>query len=150
MVQRLRCRSGDQHLATMTNAHQTGGTVHRWSEIIIVTVNRLASAAVNASVSVSNAATSEDFVVEFQRGGHALGLLMRGIRALDLSISRAGAYCTRMLAAVGAEVVVGESATGSPLRAAMPVGDSKVRVMSGPSTAMSLQHWRRTRVSLLQ
>jgi crotonobetainyl-CoA:carnitine CoA-transferase CaiB-like acyl-CoA transferase len=51
---------------------------------------------------------------------------MRGIRVLDLSISRAGAYCTRMLAAVGAEVVVGESATGSPLRAAMPVGDSKV------------------------
>jgi crotonobetainyl-CoA:carnitine CoA-transferase CaiB-like acyl-CoA transferase len=41
---------------------------------------------------------------------------MQGLRVLDLSESRTGAYAARMLACLGAEVVVGEPAGGSPLR----------------------------------
>jgi len=41
---------------------------------------------------------------------------MRGVRVLELSGSIAGAYCTRVLAALGADVVTVEPAEGSPLR----------------------------------
>ncbi len=41
---------------------------------------------------------------------------MRGVRVLELSDSIAGAYCTRVLAALGADVVSLEPADGSPLR----------------------------------
>ena len=41
---------------------------------------------------------------------------MRGVRVLELSGSIAGAYCTRVLAALGADVVTLEPAEGSPLR----------------------------------
>lgn len=41
---------------------------------------------------------------------------MRGVRVLELSDSIAGAYCTRVLAALGADVVTLEPADGSALR----------------------------------
>ena len=41
---------------------------------------------------------------------------MRGVRVLDLSEGRAGAYCARLLAMTGADVVVGEPPEGSRLR----------------------------------
>lgn len=41
---------------------------------------------------------------------------MRGVRVLELSDSIAGAYCTRVLAALGADVVTLEPAEGSALR----------------------------------
>ena len=41
---------------------------------------------------------------------------MRGVRVLDLSDGRAGAYCARLLAMAGADVVVGEPPEGSALR----------------------------------
>jgi crotonobetainyl-CoA:carnitine CoA-transferase CaiB-like acyl-CoA transferase len=41
---------------------------------------------------------------------------MRGVRVLELSDSIAGAYCTRVLAALGADVVTLEPAAGSALR----------------------------------
>ena len=41
---------------------------------------------------------------------------MRGVRVLDLSDGRAGAYCARLLAMTGAHVVVGEPPEGSHLR----------------------------------
>ena len=41
---------------------------------------------------------------------------MRGVRVLELSASIAGAYCARLLAALGADVVTVEPADGSPLR----------------------------------
>ena len=41
---------------------------------------------------------------------------MRGVRVLDLSDGRAGAYCARLLAMTGADVVVGEPPGGSDLR----------------------------------
>ncbi len=46
---------------------------------------------------------------------------MLGARVLDLSESITGAYAGRLLASMGAEVVVGEPAGGSPLRAAPPI-----------------------------
>lgn len=42
---------------------------------------------------------------------------MQGLRVLDLSTSRTGAYAARLLASLGAEVVIGEPAGGCPLRA---------------------------------
>src|SRR5689334_23934724 len=41
---------------------------------------------------------------------------MQGVRVLELSGSIAGAYCTRVLCALGADVVTLEPADGSPLR----------------------------------
>ena len=41
---------------------------------------------------------------------------MRGVRVLDLSDGRSGAYCARLLAMTGADVVVGEPPEGSSLR----------------------------------
>jgi crotonobetainyl-CoA:carnitine CoA-transferase CaiB-like acyl-CoA transferase len=41
---------------------------------------------------------------------------VRGVRVLDLSDGRAGAYCARLLALTGADVVVGEPPEGSHLR----------------------------------
>src|ERR1700682_1959278 len=41
---------------------------------------------------------------------------MRGVRVLELSDSIAGAYCTRVLATLGADVVTLEPADGSGLR----------------------------------
>src|ERR1700677_4049805 len=41
---------------------------------------------------------------------------MRGVRVLELSDSIAGAYCTRVLATLGADVVTLEPADGSALR----------------------------------
>ena len=41
---------------------------------------------------------------------------MRGVRVLEFSDSIAGAYCTRVLAALGADVVTLEPAEGSALR----------------------------------
>ncbi|MEL7158560.1 MAG: CoA transferase, partial [Actinomycetota bacterium] len=46
---------------------------------------------------------------------------MKGARILDLSESIAGAYATRLLAGVGAHVIVGEPEEGSPLRKAPPL-----------------------------
>ncbi|MFV0524950.1 MAG: CoA transferase [Acidimicrobiales bacterium] len=42
---------------------------------------------------------------------------MDGLRVLDLSTSRTGAYAARLLASLGASVTVGEPPGGSPLRA---------------------------------
>jgi crotonobetainyl-CoA:carnitine CoA-transferase CaiB-like acyl-CoA transferase len=46
---------------------------------------------------------------------------VRGTRVLDLSDNVAGAYAGRLLASVGAAVVLGEPPGGSPLRAAPPL-----------------------------
>ena len=46
---------------------------------------------------------------------------MKGLRVLDLSEDVAGAYCTRLLATSGAEVLVAEPAHGSALRSAPPL-----------------------------
>jgi len=46
---------------------------------------------------------------------------VRGIRVLDLSTDQPGAYCTRLLACVGADVVVAESPDGHPLRGEPPL-----------------------------
>lgn len=54
---------------------------------------------------------------------------MQGVRVLDLSRGRAGAYCTRLLAAVGAHVVVGEPREGAALRQQGRVGDPEVSVV---------------------
>ncbi len=45
---------------------------------------------------------------------------MRGLVAVDASRSVGGAYCTRLLAALGADVVVLEPPGGHPLRSAPP------------------------------
>lgn len=45
---------------------------------------------------------------------------MRTLTVLDASRSLAGAYCTRLLAALGAEVIVAEEPGGHPLRQAPP------------------------------
>src|ERR1700761_9109189 len=45
---------------------------------------------------------------------------MRGVRVLEFSDSIAGAYCTRVLAALGADVVTLEPAEGSALRGQGP------------------------------
>lgn len=43
-----------------------------------------------------------------------------GTRVLDISTTTAGAWCTRMLAALGADVVLVEAPSGHPLRAIAP------------------------------
>jgi crotonobetainyl-CoA:carnitine CoA-transferase CaiB-like acyl-CoA transferase len=43
-----------------------------------------------------------------------------GIRVLDVSMSEAGSWCTRLLADFGADVVVAEPASGHPLRSLGP------------------------------
>jgi crotonobetainyl-CoA:carnitine CoA-transferase CaiB-like acyl-CoA transferase len=48
---------------------------------------------------------------------------MRGLRVIDLSTGIAGAYCARLFAATGGDVVVAEPPGGSPLRAAGPYVD---------------------------
>ena len=48
---------------------------------------------------------------------------MRGVRVLDLSDGRAGAYCSRLLAMAGGDVVVGEPREGSGLRRTGLVAD---------------------------
>jgi len=51
---------------------------------------------------------------------------MRNLTVLDCSTSLSGAYCTRLLASLGADVVVAEPPGGHPLRSAPPwltVGD---------------------------
>jgi len=45
---------------------------------------------------------------------------MRNLTVIDASTSAAGAYCTRMFAAFGADVVVAEAPGGHPLRQAPP------------------------------
>ena len=45
---------------------------------------------------------------------------MRNLTVVDASTSAAGAYCTRMFAAFGADVVVAEAPGGHPLRQAPP------------------------------
>jgi crotonobetainyl-CoA:carnitine CoA-transferase CaiB-like acyl-CoA transferase len=52
---------------------------------------------------------------------------MRGTRVLDLSVSLAGAYCTRLFATAGSDVVVAEPPAGSPLRHAPPRFDDDRR-----------------------
>lgn len=46
---------------------------------------------------------------------------LEGTRVLDISTTTAGAWCTRMLAALGADVVLVEGPTGHPLRAIAPL-----------------------------
>ena len=46
-----------------------------------------------------------------------------GLRVVDLSTGIAGAYCARLFAATGGDVVVAEPAGGSPLRVAGPLVD---------------------------
>ena len=48
---------------------------------------------------------------------------MRGLRVVDLSTGIAGAYCARLFAATGGDVVVAEPPVGSPLRTAGPLVD---------------------------
>src|SRR4051812_19868649 len=45
---------------------------------------------------------------------------MKGLRVADFSSSLAGAYCSRLFATTGADVVCVEPAGGSPLRRAAP------------------------------
>ena len=59
----------------------------------------------------------------FKAGGRMAGALA-GIRVLDLSNSIAGQFCARMLADYGAEVLLVEPPTGSPMRAAEPCDDA--------------------------
>ncbi len=56
---------------------------------------------------------------------------MFGARVLDLSESITGAYAGRLLAAMGAEVVVGERSGGSPLRTSPPM----ISTAHGPRSA---------------
>ena len=51
-----------------------------------------------------------------------MGTALAGIRVLDLSGSIAGQFCARMLADHGAETLLVEPPTGSPLRQAAPLG----------------------------
>ena len=48
---------------------------------------------------------------------------VRGLRVVDLSTGIAGAYCARLFAATGGDVVVAEPPGGSPLRVAGPLVD---------------------------
>ena len=50
---------------------------------------------------------------------------LAGVRVLDLSDSIAGAYCTRLLADLGAEVIVVEPPDGHPLRRTGPFPDDE-------------------------
>ena len=43
-------------------------------------------------------------------------LALEGLRVLDISANVAGSYCTRLLADLGADVLIGEPPTGHPLR----------------------------------
>lgn len=76
---------------------------------------------------------------------------MRGVRVLELSDSIAGAYCTRVLAALGADVVTLEPAGGSALRrqgpwipdAAGDPGDARGR----SALQLHLDHGKRSAVA---
>jgi crotonobetainyl-CoA:carnitine CoA-transferase CaiB-like acyl-CoA transferase len=50
---------------------------------------------------------------------------LRDLRVLDLSNSMAGQFCGRLLADYGADVVLGEPAGGSPVRAAPPLTEAR-------------------------
>jgi crotonobetainyl-CoA:carnitine CoA-transferase CaiB-like acyl-CoA transferase len=66
---------------------------------------------------------------------------MRGVRVLELSDSIAGAYCTRVLAAMGADVVTLEPADGSPLRHQGPwIPDPVAHPVDGRGRSALHQH----------
>jgi crotonobetainyl-CoA:carnitine CoA-transferase CaiB-like acyl-CoA transferase len=66
---------------------------------------------------------------------------MRGVRVLELSESIAGAYCTRVLAALGADVVTLEPADGSALRHQGPwIPDATDRPVDGRGRSALHQH----------
>ena len=61
---------------------------------------------------------------------------MRGLRVVDLSTGIAGAYCARLFATTGADVVVAEPADGSPLRRAGPLVDVPRRRPGEPAVGV--------------
>jgi crotonobetainyl-CoA:carnitine CoA-transferase CaiB-like acyl-CoA transferase len=73
---------------------------------------------------------------------------MQGVRVLELSGSIAGAYCTRVLAALGADVVALEPADGSPLRHEGPwipdPADRKVDPRGRSALHQHLDHGKRS------
>src|SRR5215472_9696983 len=76
---------------------------------------------------------------------------MRGVRVLELSDSIAGAYCTRVLAATGADVVAVEPAGGSALRHQGPwipeAGDRPVDARGRSALHQHLDHGKRSVVA---
>ena len=54
-------------------------------------------------------------------------LALEGLRVLDISTSIAGSYCTRLLADLGADVLVGEPPAGHPLRHLSPSANASDR-----------------------
>jgi crotonobetainyl-CoA:carnitine CoA-transferase CaiB-like acyl-CoA transferase len=73
---------------------------------------------------------------------------MRGVRVLELSDSIAGAYCTRVLAALGADVVTVEPAEGSALRHQGPwvpdPSDRAVDARGRSALQLHLDHGKRS------
>ncbi len=69
---------------------------------------------------------------------------MRGVRVLELSDSLAGAYCTRVLATLGADVVTLEPAEGSALRRLGPrVPDPADHPLMSEAIAPCITPWTR-------
>ena len=80
----------------------------------------------------------------------AKGVSMRDVRVLEVSESIAGAYCTRVLAALGADVVMLEPADGSPLRHQGPwIPDPAVRPVDARGLSALHQHLNHAKRSVV-